>query len=61
MVKMTILIDPDNNYEMVEDAATLTAEFNANNLDHAPMTEQDFNDLNEMFLKAGLLVKMSIQ
>ncbi len=61
MVKMTILIDPDDNYEMVEDAATLAAEFNANNPDHAPMTEQDFNDLNEMFLEAGLLVEMSIQ
>lgn len=54
MALKTILFDPAKN-EVVENAAKLAADFNRKNPDHLAFTEQDRNDLNDMFLEAGLL------
>jgi len=59
--KNTILVDPDNNYEIIENSQKMADDFNKANPEYHPMPAQDWDDLNEMFLEAGLLVEMTIQ
>ena len=61
MTIKTILVDPDNNYEIVHDSQELADAFNRNNPGHLKLTAQDREDLNQMFLEAGLLIEMRIQ
>lgn len=61
MTTKTILVDPVNEYEVVPDSQELADAFNRSNPDHVKQTAQDMDDLNQMFLEAGLLLEMSIQ
>ncbi len=60
MTTKTILVDPDNEYEVIPNSQELADAFNRSSPDHLKQTAQDMDDLNHMFLEAGLLVEMSI-
>lgn len=61
MTIKTILVDPDNNYEIVVEPEESVARFNANepNPDYH-MTVQDQIDINIMFVEQGLLQFVNI-
>jgi len=61
MTVKTILVDPDNDYVIVPDSQELADAFNKTVPDHLKLTAQDRDDLNQMFLEAGLLEEMIIQ
>ena len=61
MTKKTILVDPDNNYKIVPDSQELADNYNRTAPEHLKLTAQDRDDLNQMFLEAGLLEEMIIQ
>ena len=61
MSKKIVFVDPDNNYEIVEDSRKRADDFNKANPECQPMTAQDMDDLNQMLLEAGLLEKIIIQ
>ena len=61
MHKKTILVDPANNYEIIDDPETMVEEFNSTvTEEHLKMTIQDQIDLNKMFVEAGLLDEVKI-
>ena len=57
----TILVDPDNNYEVVPSSKELVDAHNKTVPDYLKITLQDQNDLNQMLLEAGLLEELYIQ
>ena len=61
MTKKTILVDPDNDYEIVPDSQEFADAFNWDSPEHLKLTARDRDDLNLMFLEAGLLEEMIIQ
>ena len=61
MTKKIILVDPGNNYEIVEDSKKMADKFYKANPECPPMTAQDMDDLNQMFLDSGLLEELIIQ
>ena len=61
MTKKTILVDPVNDYEIVPDSQELADAFNRSNPGCIKQTAQDRDELNQMFLEAGLLEEMRIQ
>ena len=61
MTKKTILVDPVNDYEIVPDSQELADAFNRSNPGCIKQIAKDRDELNQMFLEAGLLLEMSIQ
>ena len=64
MTKKTIIIDPKAKFEDMEHHTRSTPrdlqEFNRSQPECEPLTEQDEEDLEEMFLEVGILKEVSI-
>ena len=61
MTIKTVLVDPENNYEVVPCSQELVDAYNETVPEYLKLTVEDQNDLNQMFLEAGLLEEMVIQ
>ena len=61
MTIKTVLVDPDNNYEIVPSSQELVDVYNKSVPESQRMTVEDQDDVNQMLLVAGLLEEMSIQ
>ena len=57
MTLKAILVDTES-CEIVLDSMSLAANFNDDNPDLIPMTAEDRDDLNDMFLDVGLLTEI---
>ena len=61
MTTKTILVDPDNNYEVIPSSQELVDAYNKSVPENLRITVEDQDDLNLMLLEAGLLEEMSVQ
>ena len=61
MTIKTILLDPDNSYEVVPGSQELVEAYNKTVPGYLRLTVEDQDDLNQMFLDAGLFEEMVIQ
>ena len=60
MAIKTILVDPENNYEIV-DSQKMTDDFNKTVPAHERLTVEERDALNQLFLEAGILEEVTIQ
>ena len=61
MTTKTVLVDPDNDYEVIPSSQELVDAYNKSVPENLKITVEDQDDVNLMLLEAGLLEEMSVQ